>query len=219
MANRAKKVAAAKRARKRKKLGIVQRPINRRTEHPEEKADYYDEHVPQGIDQNVYWKRLYRRVISYLDPPEVLSSILDLGCGPGNFAEVLHDKGYKNYLGIDFSEVCVQQARERIPDFEFVVGDLYDGEVQEIFDRYDVFICIETLEHLERDLEVVEAIPHGKQVIISVPNSSGQGHVRIFGGKGDLERRYKDLVEFKSISSIYRGKGKKYFFVGNGVRK
>lgn len=219
MANRTKKVAAAKRARKRKKLGVVQQLVNRKTEHPEEKADYYDEHIPQDLDQNVYWKRLYRRVISYLDSPEVLGSILDLGCGPGNFAETLYNKGYRNYLGIDFSGVCVQQAREKIPDFEFVVGDLYDSEVQEMFERYDVFIFIETLEHLERDLKVIEAIPHGRQVIISVPNSSGQGHVRIFGGKGDLERRYKDLIEFKSISSIHRGKDKKYFFIGNGVRK
>lgn len=219
MEDRAKKVAAARRARMRKKLGIAQQSADRKTGFPEENANYYNEHIPQDLDQNMYWNRLYKRVMSYLAPPDTPISILDLGCGTGNFAQVLHDEGYRDYLGIDFSEACIQQAKEKIPEFEFMVADLYDSETQKIFDKYDVFICIETLEHLEYDLVVIEAIPHGKQVVISVPNSSGRGHVRIFGGKGDLEKRYTGFINFKSISSIYRGRGKNYFFIGNGVRK
>lgn len=191
----------------------------RKTGFVEEKARYYDRHIPKNLNLDPYWRRLYKRVITYLGGPKETISIADLGCSTGSFAKTLYNKGYKNYVGIDFSATCIERARRRVPSFQFVVANLYDEGLQETFGQYDVFICLQIFEHLVRDLNIVKAIPSGKRIILSVPNTSGRGHVRVFGGLGEVERRYSSLINFKAISSVYRGRGKVYFFVGHGVRK
>ena len=48
------------------------------------------------------------------------SKILDLGCGPGHLAEMLHDKEFKSYTGIDFSKVAIEQARIKTPSYIYL---------------------------------------------------------------------------------------------------
>jgi len=144
---------------------------------------------------------------------------MELGCGPGYLAKILYDEGYRNYCGIDFSEVCIEKAKEKVPDFGFVVDNLYNEEVQKEFSNYDILICLETLEHLENDIAVLEAIPSGKGVIFSVPNNAGIGHVRIFGGQKAVRLRYESLIDFEKIFSIYRGRRKIYFYLVYGIKK
>jgi len=143
---------------------------------------------------------------------------MDLGCGPGYFAEVLYSDGYMNYLGVDFSTVCIEKAQERVPMLQFMPGDLYDKWIQEKFAEFDFFFALEVLEHLKRDKEVIGAIPSGKKVIISVPNNDGQGHVRIFGGVGEMQKWYEGFIEFEDVQTIYRGRGTVSFFMGYGTR-
>lgn len=48
--------------------------------------------------------------------------ILDLGCGPGIYADILYKKG-AIIKGIDFSEELVKIAKEKVPGVDFCVGD------------------------------------------------------------------------------------------------
>ena len=228
--SRVKRLKGAARSRKYKKLGIsrpkpkVQKTIYDRVNLPEEGAEFYNEHIQKDATKNTYWMRMYRKAITCLPPAPVDGanqefSILDLGCGPGYFARVLYRDGYVNYLGIDFSEVCIRKAKKRVPNFEFMVGDLYDEEIQAKFADYDYILALEVLEHLERDKEVIAAIPSGKKIIVAVPNNSGQGHVRIFGGVKELKEWYADFIEFEDVATIHRGRNKVNFFLGCGTRK
>ncbi|MFC4125580.1 class I SAM-dependent methyltransferase [Nocardia rhizosphaerae] len=54
---------------------------------------------------------------------EATGPVLDLGCGPGHFTEVLHRAGVRA-TGIDLVPEFVDHARSRYPHLEFRVGSL-----------------------------------------------------------------------------------------------
>lgn len=68
--------------------------------------------------------------------PSMGKRVLDLGCGAGNVAGWLAERGF-DVTGIDISPTAIAWARERaIPRTCFVVGDV----VEEIPDEYDLII-------------------------------------------------------------------------------
>ncbi|MCD7974160.1 MAG: class I SAM-dependent methyltransferase [Candidatus Azobacteroides sp.] len=74
--------------------------------------------------------------ILYHSKPE--SRLLDLGCGPGLYTSVFHEKGY-HVTGIDFNRTSIEYARSQHKDVQYIEGDYIhnypDG-------KYDVVIMI-----------------------------------------------------------------------------
>lgn len=60
---------------------------------------------PEFLDKSVYW-------ISKIAPPTQYKLLLDLGCGPGLYAERFHSAGY-SVTGVDFSKRSVAYAKEQ----------------------------------------------------------------------------------------------------------
>jgi len=174
--------------------------------------EYYDAYSDHPLSP--YWVFLYDKAIDLLRGNRDIK-IAELGCGPGLFAEFLYRKGYENYWGIDFSKTCVELAKKRVPSYQFEIGNLYDEGVQKRFADYDVFICLQTFEHLTNDLTIIEAIPKGKEIIFSVPNKDDEAHVRYFMGLGSVMRRYGLAIEFIN-SQIVPGVGTKEFYLIQG---
>jgi SAM-dependent methyltransferase len=52
-----------------------------------------------------------------------LGPVCDVGCGPGQVARYLHDRGVK-VCGLDLSPAMVERARRLSPEIEFVQGDM-----------------------------------------------------------------------------------------------
>jgi glycosyltransferase involved in cell wall biosynthesis/SAM-dependent methyltransferase len=121
------------------------------------------------------------------------TSVLDVGCGPGQFAALLRDAGIPQYLGIDFSRVAVEMARDVCPEFEFLVEDVRTAGALETH-PYDVMVCLETLEHIEEDREVLLRIRAGTPVIATVPDFPGQSHVRHFTDEDEVLGRYGGVL-------------------------
>ena len=143
------------------------------------------------------WFPLYRRVCWQLDaaPP---GQILEVGCGTGAFAHCLLEHSALPYRGFDFSSVAVQQAQRRTGRADcFFVGD---ARAAGSYARpYDTIVCLEVLEHIERDLDVIAHWRPRCECICSVPNFDYETHVRWFRNEQDIVSRYGHLISFRHI--------------------
>lgn len=76
-----------------------------------------------------------------------VSSILDLGCGTGNHAFDLHERGYK-VVGVDRSEVMLNHAKKKLSkisnkkDIRFEKGDIRTWKSSEQFDAVMMMFAV-----------------------------------------------------------------------------
>jgi len=118
------------------------------------------------------------------------SSVLDLGCGPGQFASLLRDMGLKRYCGVDFSAKAINLARQQCPSFDFRVVDLSESDLLKTFD-YDCVVALEFLEHVRDDDTIIGQIRSGTKFYATVPSFPDVAHIRHFTDQEEVRRRYQ----------------------------
>ncbi len=123
-------------------------------------------------------------------------SVADLGCGTGRFAKLLKDRGWLHYWGVDFSRVRIEEAKRYVPDFEFSCNDLLSPQTVSNYNRFQVFVLLEVLEHIQEDMKLLQSIPRGAVIIFSVPNFDDHAHVRWFPAVAHILGRYGGLLDF-----------------------
>ncbi len=149
--------------------------------------------------------------------------LIDLGCGPGQVAQYLHDKSVPEYLGVDFSEKAIGLARERpvSSGFRFEIGDLSQpGAVHAITNgyAYDTVLSLEFLEHVEFDLLVLEQLRPGTRIFATVPNFPYASHVRHFKNGAEVRDRYGHLFDDYRVDDFLENDRGKTFFLMEGVK-
>ncbi len=124
--------------------------------------------------------------------------VLDLGCGPGGFLELLRDEGIKA-VGVDRNEAIVEKALAK--GLDVVHSDLFD-HLLKTDEMYDGIFCSHLVEHLsfDRVLHLLELIsmrlaPRG--VVVLVFPNPGSIRLHLFGFWRDPEH-----VRFYSGSLI-----------------
>lgn len=98
-------------------------------------------------------------------------SVLDAGCGEGFTLNKLQEaKIGKKLTGFDFLDTAIQIGKKQYPSLNLKQGDIYHIDAKS--GTYDVVICSEVLEHLERPEEALKELIRvsKKYVILSVPN-------------------------------------------------
>lgn len=80
------------------------------------------------------WKKRINNDIPFLldllqgAKPEI-KTVLEVGCGTGRHAEVLHEKeGYK-LTGVDINESMIEEASKRVPGAEMLTSDFMDTDL------------------------------------------------------------------------------------------
>ncbi len=174
-----------------------------------EESAFYD--TVEDMDRCPYFLSryfpLWAQILLFLNKVPT-PRVLEIGCGTGGLAQMLHEYGFRDYHGFDFSERRLDVARSMSPQ-SFSRGDArekrsYEGD-------YNVAICCEVLEHLDDDLAVLRQLRPGTTLILSLPTFWSRSHLRCFRSPAEIERRYRELVAFRKIVPI----GK--WFVGIGV--
>ena len=142
--------------------------------------------------------------------------VLDVGCGPGQIAEMLKDMGIRSYAGFDFSPKRIEWAQANSPQFRFELADAYSTT---LFDDvpYDAVVCTEFLEHVDRDLAVLERIRPGTRFLGTVPDFGGGSHVRFFRSSEEVEERYSAVFDPLEVSTFVRPGGQSRQFLIDGV--
>lgn len=170
----------------------------------EQPPGFYDnifqikEHFQVHYKDSYYWVH-WTQVIKFIRKnPEL--KILEIGCGTGQLAEYLYDEGFSYYHGFDFSEVAIEKAKKRVPEFNFFLANALSKEPFTL--NFDVVICLEVFEHIKNDLKVLQNIPEGKIVIFSVPKFDNPGHVRWFTSERQVKKRYYRFIDIKQLIRI-----------------
>lgn len=140
-------------------------------------------------------------------------SVLDIGCGPGQVACLLRDKGLKKYVGLDFSPARISQAHRVCPEYEFVVANIFESDLIET-SQYDCLLLMEFLEHVKDDTSVIARIRPETRVLATVPNFPATGHVRHFADIAEVQARYAGEFEKIQIDQHLENEhGKKYYLI------
>jgi len=113
--------------------------------------------VERGYDQVAYdyaclegeikWPRMQwlKKLLNRLEPD---SSVLDLGCGSGDPADIEIVKTHK-VTGVDISQTQINLARQKVPSGHFIHGDA--GSVDFPLASFDAVVSFYTLEHIPRE--------------------------------------------------------------------
>ena len=183
--------------------------------------------------ENAYGKHERKEGSEYTKPPEDMwyyeawievlkwvgnNSILDIGCGPGQFAKLCIDTGV-DYSGIDYSKTAIRMAAKftGMPEL-FRCADI--TSFKSIDPKGSVIVMLEVLEHIVEDLEVIEKISKGSEIIFSVPNYNYRSHYRYFTSLKKVRDRYKHLIDINSSHTIYLNKPKtKAIYLIKSIKK
>ena len=138
-------------------------------------------------------------------------SVVELGCGTGRLAAIL-DRG-ASYVGLDFAPRLVEEASRHYPRATFWVADLRTDPIPDA----QTYVATEVLEHLDDDLALIERLPIGATVVLSVPSFDSESHVRFFPEARSASERYGALLDIDVERYIPIGTG--YFHVLRGVRR
>jgi SAM-dependent methyltransferase len=184
-------------------------------------AGYYDGvYDASSTYRQPYWDSRYYFLWSVIADRLVRSNVenvLDLGCGPGQFAALLRDKGFTKYSGIDFSQKSIEIARQVCPEFEFAVADLSDPNT--LSDReYDCVLALEFLEHVVDDVAILDRVDPGTRTVLTVPNFPDPAHVRYFRNAAAVRTRYEHLFSDFRIDTFWPDKSGMRYFLLDGTR-
>jgi 2-polyprenyl-3-methyl-5-hydroxy-6-metoxy-1,4-benzoquinol methylase len=108
--------------------------------------------------------------IKYLEYiPKDVVSILDVGCGLGEFLFILKERGYK-VEGCDIDIVCVKRAKNIT---EVKVADVHRLTECYPTNSFDLVTCLHVLEHLKSPYEALNEIKKvtKKYALFAVPNA------------------------------------------------
>lgn len=106
---------------------------------------YYDDYneSPDPSHRPMYLAKM----LKYLCKEPEIRTILDAGCGGGDFAEGLNQAGYVVY-GLDLNKSAIVAAQNRGIG-TFVVSSMYESLTQPFeVESFDAIVAAETIEHL-----------------------------------------------------------------------
>lgn len=175
----------------------------------EQKAEYYDqiyrenENYSKPHTESPYYQ-LWKRVLQVI-PSGI--NIIDVGCGTGQFAEMLLADRETVYKGIDISSEAIKIATYVLGEDKCEVASAYDYPINPIG---SFVVSLETMEHID-DFRFLNNIPLGVEIVFTVPDFNDPAHVRYFKNITEIVFRYHQKINFSHIEKFER------WFICKGV--
>ena len=176
-------------------------------------AEYYDKYYSdealsyyKHYSASEYYE-MWKKVLALI--PNVKIDIFEIGCGPGQFAQMLCEERKEIfYTGIDFSEVAIKEAKRINPALytQLFCKDAYTAKIK----NDCMVVSLETFEHLN-DFKIIDQIPLGVELIFTIPDFDQPSHVRYFKNIAEIVFRYHQKINFTHIEKFQR------WFICKGV--
>ena len=140
---------------------------------PETHAAQLDSYSPAQNDVGLQSARAVVPLIMSLTAP---MSVIDVGCGPGNWLAAFRERGITDIFGVDQHDYG---ADLRIPHDRFQVVDLNKPFQSER--KFDLVICVEVAEHLAPESApiLIESLARLGSVVVfsaAIPFQGGTDH-------------------------------------------
>lgn len=168
-------------------------------------ACFYDE---------LYKNKNYKREVDFIE--NFLNSkknkILDAGCGTGNHAKILQDKGYDVY-GFDLSSEMIEIANKKV-NSNFEVGNLLSYSTDKNFDLiisfYAVFNHLKSYQEFSFALQnLLRLLNKNGTIIIDLHNPQSNGE------KMDEIKSVKRIMQWKINKLLKKETSMITYIVGN----
>lgn len=154
------------------------------------------------LEQRHWWfvarRRIVRRLIADVLPPDPEATVIDVGCGTGGNLAALAD-AYR-CIGIDTSTEAIELARRRFPQAMFLAGRAPQDLPASTLAATQLVMMNDVLEHVPDDYgllaEMLAATQPGTWFLLTVPADPGlwSPHDEAFGHY----RRYR-LADFQAL--------------------
>lgn len=152
----------------------------------EYKSEIYDtiykdnEKYTCHYSKSIYYP-VWQEAIKYID-----GRVLELGCGTGQFAQMIKESNKVKYIGIDYSREAIRQAKLINPELYFICNDIFNYKIPKV----NTIIALELFEHLENDLRLIRRIPKYTKIVFSVPDFPSDNHYRVFKDEKEIRDRF-----------------------------
>lgn len=164
-------------------------------------SEYYD-YIYTGGKYKLNWMdsvylKLWTEVLTCLNKED---NILEVGCGTGQFADMLREKGFNNYKGFDFSKGAILECEKK--NLNCVVEDALKKETYN--SEYHTVIALEVFEHTD-DIKIIENVRKATQsvkLVITVPDFDDNSHVRFFNSMSQVITRYEPHMRIEEMRKV-----------------
>ncbi len=128
-------------------------------------------HKMSGWINSYYQYKNFSTTLNCIPSKDLDSHILDIGCGPGVFFELLSQRGFYNIFGIDYS---LNQIKNKKTDKGYLINaDTYFLPIKK--SKFDVVVSIGLIQHLSNiDVAIKEmaaVTKKGGRIIIQTLNA------------------------------------------------
>lgn len=149
--------------------------------------------------------------------PADATTVLEIGCGEGNFGYRLKERGARDVWGVELAKPAAERA-QRVLD-RVLVGDIANLIDQLPADYFDLVVCNDVLEHMVDPFTVLDKlkskISRRGVVVSSIPNIRYYPVVYAllvhkaweYEESGILDRSHLRFFTVKSIRNMYERLG------------
>ncbi|MBY5770774.1 trans-aconitate 2-methyltransferase [Rhizobium laguerreae] len=127
-------------------------------------------------------------------PGTGISSVVDVGCGPGNSTELLVDRfPSAHILGMDSSPAMIEAARQRLPNVEFETGNVETWHPSPPMDLLFANAVLQWVpDHRRLFPKLVSYLEDGGSLAVQMPDNLDEAtHVSMRKAAGDARWREK----------------------------
>ncbi len=163
----------------------------------------YDNNAERYADKFMafapYAEKIRRFRDRYVKPN---STLVDLGCGPGNNAAILSRVEKIRIIGMDLSREMVRLAKANVPEGDFCVKDLRDLDFKEPCDAVVASFCIVHLTREETAIlirKIARILKPGGHLYLSFMEGRGQGFETTSFSEDEIFFNYYDRDKIAAL--------------------
>lgn len=155
--------------------------------------------LKEHLDYDAWLIRGKRKYLRFF--PRGIATVLDVGCGRGEFLYLLREKGF-NVAGCDIDDICLEKSSRFAPVKKVDILELSQTYPKNSF---DLVSCLHTLEHVLHPYAGLLELKRvtRKYILLAVPNARciawDERETHLYSWNGDTLR---NLIESAGLKTL-----------------